>query len=150
MTGKEPTMEEKAIIGMMRQALQIALSNCTFRWLFCWNGENPETDYAFDCACCITWDDEIKKRCKCICHKRMDELDHLFYVAIQTIRQHQNSWWWDRNICGQKNHSGISPTTSYNKDGGFSLEEGCEEENKSSPINLSGTKSSHPSTQSSH
>jgi hypothetical protein len=98
MTLYELSMEEKAIILMSRQSLKLALKECTFRWLFCWDGES--TDSGFDCACCIGWEEEIEHRCGCVCHKRFKELEALFSVALRSKEKHNQSWWWDRNING--------------------------------------------------
>ena len=98
----EPSMEEKAIIIMTREALEIAIRSCTFRWLFCWDGETADVN---DCACCIGWDDDMKHTCGCICHKRIRELDALFYTALRSIRMHNKSWFWDCGIDGKKRMS---------------------------------------------
>lgn len=97
---REPADEEKAVMLMAEQALEIALDSCTFRWLFCWDGEADHD--AFDCACCITWDEDIQHRCGCICHKRIRELERLFRVAMRSKEQHNKSWWWDRGITGEQ------------------------------------------------
>jgi len=94
----EPTMEEKAILGMARQAFEIALKNCTFRWLFCWDGEKDQS--CFDCACCIAWQDDEYHTCGCICHERMRELGALFYAALRSKELHNKSWWWNRGLNG--------------------------------------------------
>jgi len=101
MMGREPSEEEKAIIIMMDESLEIAIRNSTFRWLFCWSGtEKP--DSGIDCACCLTWDEDLKAKCSCICHKRIKELKKLFRVAIRSIEKHNKSWFWNRGIDGKK------------------------------------------------
>lgn len=96
----EPSMEEKAIIIMAEQALEIAIRSSTFRWLFCW--KNEPADSCFDCACCLTWDEDLRHRCGCICHKRINELKALFRAAFRSKEKHNKSWFWDRGIDGKK------------------------------------------------
>ena len=95
----EPSDEEKAVIIMTEQCLEIALDNCTFRWLFCWNGQ--EADSCYDCACCLSWDKRIKT-CQCKCHGRIRESKKLFRTAIYSKLEHNKSWFWDRSITGNK------------------------------------------------
>lgn len=90
--------EEKASIILARLALDVALDNCSFRWLFCWDGETKET--CFDCACCLTWD-KIKG-CGCRCHDRLRELDGLFTSAFVGMQQHNKSCYWDRGVDGKQ------------------------------------------------
>ena len=98
---REPSMEEKAIIIMADQALEIALSECSFRWLFCWQDNDPE-DTCWDCACCLTWDEDLRHKCGCICHKRIRELQSLFRAAFRSKEKHNKSWFWDRGIDGKQ------------------------------------------------
>jgi len=90
--------EEKAILGITRQALITAIDSLEWRWLLCWDGEDSRQ--AFDCACCLTW--EKHQGCQCICHKRIKDLDRTLYASLRTIQAHQNSWWRDRGIDGKK------------------------------------------------
>ena len=96
---REPSDEQKAIIIMADVALDIAIRNSTFRWLFCWDGEDST---CFDCACCLTWDEDLKNRCDCVCHKRIIELQALLRVALRSMESHNKSWFWDRGIDGKQ------------------------------------------------
>ena len=100
---REPSTEEKAIIIMTDQALEIAIDECSFRWLFCWTDNlPPEWETCFDCACCLTWDEDLKHKCGCICHKRIKELKSLFRAALRSKEKHSKSWFWDRGIDGKQ------------------------------------------------
>ena len=56
-----------------------------------------------DCGCVISWSDFTDEHnCGCICHERMRELDGLMYAVLEGIRMHQDSWFKDRKITGEK------------------------------------------------
>jgi hypothetical protein len=101
------TDEEKAVIIMTRAVLKIAIDNCTFRELFCYDHvRGIELDRTFDgddCGCVITWvDDTDEHNCGCICHGRIRELDHIIFAVLEGMRMHQNSWFKNRKITGEK------------------------------------------------
>lgn len=101
---REPTDEQKVIMGMARQALKIAVTEASFRHIFCWDGEAADSGY--DCAACIGWMDCSEDGCKCVCHNRISELDRLFLAALLAMHEKQNSWWWDRDVDGKKKEEG--------------------------------------------
>lgn len=74
----------KMITNMARRALKLAVDNCGYRHLFCFDVKYAlDNNYlhGYDCACCISYEDG--DTCGCICHERIRELDRVFYAVLR-------------------------------------------------------------------
>lgn len=58
------------------------------RYLFCYNGEEPEESY--DCGCCMSW--TPFPECNCICRERFERMANtcdlpLLFKALQLVNE---------------------------------------------------------------
>lgn len=69
--------------------LEKILNDNKYRWLFCWNGEDDESESGpYDCACCMTW--SPVDHCRCVCHTRIEQMAQassmkLFLLAAEVM-----------------------------------------------------------------